>query len=58
MCGINTNELFLWLKDGNTALHLAVNKGKLSVAKALLISGADPSIRNKVRYQKMPLMSM
>ncbi len=34
-------------KDGSTALHIAANKGHLKTFKALLATGANPSLNNK-----------
>lgn len=33
-------------KDGNTALHIAVSRGRVNVSKMLLKAGANPEILN------------
>ena len=40
---------FVFWQRGDTALHLAVRKDNAMVIKALLCSGSDLTIRNKVR---------
>ena len=46
----NSLQFVLFLaQDGDTALHLAARQDDREAALALLMCGADPTIRNKVR---------